>query len=398
MDASHYLQFAVMIVQRDVQLIGFLSAGALVLSIGAIAVVSGLIIRLMNMSGWFMWTLAGIFDNIGVVQESMQTISRPPGSYLLTFELPGRTPVRYPVLLHRAEELRVDLTLPPSAAVPSGYVYVPPGRFLFGTSSDESVRQGFLSTVPVHEVASPAYLIGRFEVTYADWLEYLRALPPAERAARTIHVPKGGIGGGVDLTELADGSWQLTLQPVTQAHVAGLGGMIVYRARKVRAEQDWQRLPVSGIGPPDILAYAEWLDRTGRVPGARLCSEKEWERAARGADDREYPHGSLLDPEDANFDETYGRDVRIAGPDAVGSYPASASPFGLLDMAGNVFEWAASSLAPGELVARSGGYFMGAIASRSTNRTPLDPSFREKPAARPVPSSAAALDAASPLN
>ena len=153
--------------------------------------------------------------------------------------------------------------------------------------------------------------------------------------------------------------------------------MIVYRSRKVRAEQDWQRLPVSGIGPPDILAYAEWLDRTGRVPGARLCSEKEWERAARGADDREYPHGSLLDPEDANFDETYGRDVRIAGPDAVGSYPASASPFGLLDMAGNVFEWAASSLAPGELVARSGGYFMGAIASRSTNRTPLDPSFRD---------------------
>ena len=51
-------------------------SGGLV-TIGAIAVVSGLIIRLMNMSGWFMWTLAGIFDNIGVVQESMQTIARP---------------------------------------------------------------------------------------------------------------------------------------------------------------------------------------------------------------------------------------------------------------------------------------------------------------------------------
>jgi ATP-binding cassette subfamily B multidrug efflux pump len=47
------------------------------ISLGAIAVVSGLVIRLMNMSGWFMWTLAGIFDNIGVVQESMQTIARP---------------------------------------------------------------------------------------------------------------------------------------------------------------------------------------------------------------------------------------------------------------------------------------------------------------------------------
>jgi ATP-binding cassette subfamily B multidrug efflux pump len=47
------------------------------ISIGAIAVVTGLIIRLMNMSGWFMWSLAGIFENIGVVQESMETIARP---------------------------------------------------------------------------------------------------------------------------------------------------------------------------------------------------------------------------------------------------------------------------------------------------------------------------------
>jgi ATP-binding cassette, subfamily B, multidrug efflux pump len=47
------------------------------ISIGAISVVTGLIIRLMNMSGWFMWTLAGIFENVGVVQESMMTISRP---------------------------------------------------------------------------------------------------------------------------------------------------------------------------------------------------------------------------------------------------------------------------------------------------------------------------------
>ena len=43
----------------------------------AIAVVTGLLIRLMAMSGWFMWTLAGIFDNVGVVQESMETIARP---------------------------------------------------------------------------------------------------------------------------------------------------------------------------------------------------------------------------------------------------------------------------------------------------------------------------------
>jgi len=67
-------------------------------TIGSIAVVTGLIIRLMNMSGWFMWTLAGIFDNIGVVQESMEAISRPhavvdaPGARALEV---GKGEIRY---------------------------------------------------------------------------------------------------------------------------------------------------------------------------------------------------------------------------------------------------------------------------------------------------------------
>ena len=46
-------------------------------TLGSIAVVTSLVIRLMNMSGWFMWTLAGIFDNVGVVQESMRAIAHP---------------------------------------------------------------------------------------------------------------------------------------------------------------------------------------------------------------------------------------------------------------------------------------------------------------------------------
>ncbi|HRD76965.1 MAG TPA: ABC transporter ATP-binding protein, partial [Hyphomicrobiaceae bacterium] len=62
------------------------------ITIGAITVVSTLVIRLMNMSGWFMWTLAGIFDNIGVVQESMQTIARP----LQVVDSPGAKPIDVP--------------------------------------------------------------------------------------------------------------------------------------------------------------------------------------------------------------------------------------------------------------------------------------------------------------
>ena len=58
-------------------------------TIGAIAVVTSLIIRLMNMSGWFMWTLAGIFDNVGVVQESMKAIAHP----LQLTDAPGAKPL-----------------------------------------------------------------------------------------------------------------------------------------------------------------------------------------------------------------------------------------------------------------------------------------------------------------
>jgi formylglycine-generating enzyme required for sulfatase activity len=182
---------------------------------------------------------------------------------------------------------------------------------------------------------------------------------------------------GVELRELGAGRWQLALQPVTRAYVVRSGEILSYAARKLRKDQEWLRLPVSGIGLADVRAYAAWLDRSGRVPGARLCTEREWERAARGADDRELPHGSTLEPGDANFDETYGKDPASAGPDEVGSHPASQSPFGLSDRAGNVFEWTESSLAADEAVVRGGSYFMGAIASRSTNRTPVAADFRD---------------------
>ena len=103
------------------------------------------------------------------------------------------------------------------------------------------------------------------------------------------------------------GTWQLTFRPTSQRYTARAGEPFVYAGRNQRARQDWLDFPVAGTAPADIERYLRWLRETGRVPGARLCSELEWERAARGADNRVYPHGDDLASADANFDLTYGR-------------------------------------------------------------------------------------------
>jgi formylglycine-generating enzyme required for sulfatase activity len=110
---------------------------------------------------------------------------------------------------------------------------------------------------------------------------------------------------------------------------------------------------VLGISAIDAIAYAAWLSRTGRLPGARLCSEVEWERAARGADGRTTPTGHVLDHDDANLDATYGRDQM--GPDEVDLHPASVSPYGLFATAGNAFEWTLGERADSFIV-RGGSY------------------------------------------
>jgi len=75
MEAALFTINGVLIVATSALAIVLWQAGAV--TIGAIALVTGLTIRIVNMSGWVMWTIADIFENIGVVHESMETISRP---------------------------------------------------------------------------------------------------------------------------------------------------------------------------------------------------------------------------------------------------------------------------------------------------------------------------------
>jgi formylglycine-generating enzyme required for sulfatase activity len=298
------------------------------------------------------------------------TVTMPQGSYMIECTATDGLVVRAPTMLVRDERRSLDVPLPPRSAIPEGYVYVPAGEVLLGSDHDDFMRRDFLSAAPLHTVRTDAFLIGRHEVTFAEWITFLDALPTADQEQRRPATRGGAVMTGQLVRDHDD--WAIALKPGSVPLAARRGELLRYPDRELRSEVHWERLPVSGIDLDDARAYARWLDVTKRVPGARLCHEREWERAARGADDRPYPHGSVVERDDANLDHTYAR--RSYGPDEVGSHPVSNSPFGIADMLGNVWEWVDGSSGP---LTRGGGWYYGPSSALIANRDAADPAMRE---------------------
>ena len=162
-------------------------------------------------------------------------------------------------------------------------VYIPPGPFTMGTDSPRADEQD----QPAHTVTLPGYYIDKYPVTNAEYARFVAA---------TRHRPP------LD--------WEQGRAPA---------GKLLH--------------PVTMVSWYDARDYCAW-------EGKRLPTEAEWEKAARGTDGRRWPWGNRMDPSRLN---TY---YNVGATTAVDRYPQGASPYGVMDLAGNVSEWTASDFAP----------------------------------------------------
>ena len=307
--------------------------------------------------------------------SAAETLSLAAGVYTLELSAPGFAKARAPIQVLRHRAARAELSL--VADVPEGFVFIPAGRFLEG-STDEGLRRDFFHAAPLHARETGAYLIAEHETTFGEWMTYVMTLPVNARPTRLPHVDAGGFQGALALQAHADGRWTLAITPAGVRLEAKSGEPLHYPERRHDALQRWERLPVVGVSYADAEAYVQWLATSGRVSGARLCTELEWERAARGADGRSFPNGAKLTGEDANLDETYAKAAGGMGPDEVGQHPRSRSPFGVEDLAGNVWEWThATSASMHEVAVRGGSFAFGRNSARSENRELVERSFRD---------------------
>jgi ribose/xylose/arabinose/galactoside ABC-type transport system permease subunit/formylglycine-generating enzyme required for sulfatase activity len=161
-------------------------------------------------------------------------------------------------------------------------IEIPAGPFTMGSDT------GAEDEAPAHEVDLPVFEIDKFEVTNADFAQFVKATgyqTDAEKEGRTKNWR--GVAEGKDNHPVIFVSWN------------------------------------------DATAYCQWV-------GKRLPTESEWEKAARGTDGRVYPWGNDWDPSKANVKET-----GLRGTACVGSFGAGDSPYGVEDMTGNVWEWTA---------------------------------------------------------
>jgi formylglycine-generating enzyme required for sulfatase activity len=194
-------------------------------------------------------------------------------------------------------------------------VFVPSGTFAMGTGTTGR-PDGYWEELPQHEVTLDGFWMDKFEVTNAQFADFLQARGNQEE-------------GGVTWLELD--SELCLIEQVGDA----------YQPKEGYADH-----PVIDVSWYGAQAFCQWV-------GGRLPTEAEWEYAARGPESRIYPWGNEYDCSRGNFhDWTDPIDPEYLIPgergcdgidftSPVGAFPSGASWCGALDMAGNVYDWVA---------------------------------------------------------
>jgi eukaryotic-like serine/threonine-protein kinase len=261
-------------------------------------------------------------------------------------------------------------------------VYVPAGEFLMGTSEEQKASQlskgidpaNIAVELPQHTVWLDAFWIDKTEVTNDQFRQFINITGYRTDAEQA---------GKASVFDFTLNAW-LESDGVNWMHPQGQGSDLTAMGN----------YPVTVVSWNDATAYCTWA-------GRRLPTEAEWEKAARGTDQRDYPWGSqdpvgnmvnLADKtlntswSNPNFDDG----TRMTAP--VFSFEAGASPYGALDMAGNVWEWVAdwygsydaaaqrNPLGPagGDFrVERGGGWFNMIYLVRTTARDKFIPTYAD---------------------
>jgi len=177
-----------------------------------------------------------------------------------------------------------------------------------------------------------------------------------------VRVPAGKFLYGDDKREVELPGFWIDRAPVTNAEYARFVAKTEHKPPKhwegKTPPEEIAGHPVTFVSWHDAVAYAAWA-------GGRLPTEEEWEKAARGTAGREYPWGEWAE------DHCNSREAGIRSTMPVGQYsPRGDSPYGCVDMAGNVWEWTASRYEPGsgDRVVRGGSWSRGRRGARCAYR------------------------------
>jgi formylglycine-generating enzyme required for sulfatase activity len=204
--------------------------------------------------------------------------------------------------LGRLGDLRPGVSLRKDGLPDVAWCDVPAGEFLMGNSRETDAMADDSET-PQHRVTLEGFSVSKYPVTNAQYDAF---------------VLDGGYTKKWQHCWTKDG-WRWKGDRSGPDKVGGGFGLANH--------------PVVNVTWYESMAFCRWLGERSALPIA-LPSEAQWEKAARGIDARRYPWGAEITPEYANYDQT-----GIRTTSAVGIFPKGQSPYGALDMSGNVWEW-----------------------------------------------------------